>query len=89
VVPLYDTAYETTYWIEVIATGFEDLLDAPFSVELYALEVEVDDLIHATEVASEYGESVLFGYGASQARAALRRQRAEENDADGTTYTPE
>jgi hypothetical protein len=89
VVPLYDTAYETTYWIEVIASGFEDALDRPFCVELYALEVEIDDLLHATEVAAAYGEAVLFGYGATQARAALRRRRADENEADGTTYTPE
>jgi len=87
VVPLYDMAYTTTYWIEVIASGFEDLLDRPFSVELYAVDVEVDDLIHATEVATEYGESVLFGYESGNARAALRRMRADDND-QGSTYRP-
>ncbi len=77
VVPLYDMAYATTYWLEVIASGFVDLLDAPFSVELYAVDVDVDDLIHATEVAESYGEHVLFGYDASNARAALRRKAAD------------
>jgi len=88
VVPLYDMAYSTTYWLEVIASGFADLLDGPFSVELYAVNVDVDDLIHATEVAREYGDSVLFGYESGNARAALRRMRAEESD-QGSTYRPE
>jgi len=80
VVPLYDTAYGTTYWIETIAKGFESLLDTPFSVELYAVDVDIDDLLRAAEVADAYGESVLFGYDASNARAALRRLTAESND---------
>jgi hypothetical protein len=86
VVPLYDTAYETTYWIETIASGFEDALNAPFSVELYAVNVDVENLLHAAEVADEYGEDVYFGYEASNARAALRRLGAEERD--GKSFGP-
>jgi hypothetical protein len=78
VVPLYDTHYGTTYWLETIASGFRDRLDTPLSVELYAVQVEVDDLIHAAEVAAEYGDAVLFGYDASNARAALRRLNADD-----------
>ena len=78
VVPLYDTHYGTTYWLETIASGFADRLETPFSVELYAVDVEIDDLIHAAEVAGAYGESVVFGYEASNARAALRRMGADE-----------
>jgi hypothetical protein len=88
VVPLYDMAYSTTYWLEVIASGFVDALETPFSVELYAVNVDLENLGKAVDVAAEYGESVLFGYEASQARALLRRRRAEEND-EGTTYTPD
>ncbi|GAB3037942.1 hypothetical protein [Natronobiforma cellulositropha] len=77
VIPLYDLAYATTYWLEVIASGFQSALETPFSVELYAVDVDIDDLIHATEVAAAYGEGVLFGYDASNARAALRRLRAD------------
>jgi hypothetical protein len=80
VVPLYDMAYATTYWLEVIASGFRDATDIPVSVELYAVNVDVDDLIGAAEVADEYAESVLFGYDASNARAALRRMRADERE---------
>jgi hypothetical protein len=87
VVPLYDMAYSTTYWLEVLAKGFEDELDRPFSVELYAVNVDVDDLVHATEVAAEYGERVLFGYDASNARATVRRMRADARD--GREFGPE
>jgi len=86
VVPLYDTAYGTTYWLETIASGFADRLEEPFSVELYAINVDIDDLIHATEVAGTYGESVLFGYEAANARAAIRRMRADERD--GVSHGP-
>ncbi|WP_226023453.1 hypothetical protein [Halomicrobium salinisoli] len=87
VVPLYDMAYTTTYWVEVLASGFADLLSTPFSVELYAVDVDVDDLIDVAEVAAEYGESVLFGYDASNARATLRRMTADARD--GKQFGPE
>ena len=84
VVPLYDTHYGTTYWLETIAKGFESALEAPFSVELYAVDVDVDALVHAAEVADEYAENVLFGYDASNAAAALRRWKADARD--GVTH---
>jgi hypothetical protein len=89
VVPLYDVHYGTTYWLETIAKGFETRLaevDVDLSIELYAVNVDVDDLIHATEVASKYGKDVFFGYDASNAAAALRRMRADAED--GKTFSP-
>jgi hypothetical protein len=89
VVPLYDLHYGTTYWLETIAKGFETRLaglDVDFSVELYAVNVDVDDLIHAAEVAGAYGKDVLFGYDASNAAAALRRMRADAEE--GETFRP-
>jgi len=86
VVPLYDTAYGTTYWLEVIASAFADRLDRPFTVELYAVDVDVDALIHAAEVAAAYADGVLFGYDASTARAAIRRMQAEGRE--GTSHGP-
>jgi len=89
VVPLYDIHYSTTYWLETIASGFQDLLgwspetsDAgtPFSLELYAVDVDVDNLVHATEVAESYAQDVFFGYDASNAQAAIRRKNADERD---------
>ena len=87
VVPLYDTYYGTTYWLETIAKGFESALSTPFSIELYAVNVDVDNLVHAAEVAEAYGKDVIFGYDASNASAALRRMRADQRD--GATYGPE
>ncbi len=84
VVPLYDTAYGTTYWLETIAKGFESALETPFNIELYAVNVDVDNLIHALEVAEEYAEGVFFGYEASNGRAALRRMQADQRD--GVTH---
>lgn len=73
VVPLYDMAYSTTYWLEALATGFRDRLDVPFSIELYAVNVEVDALARAAEVAGAYAETVLFAYDAANGRAAIQQ----------------
>jgi hypothetical protein len=83
VVPLYDTAYGTTYWLETIAKGFESRLadvDARLGIELYAVEVDVDALGHTTEVAEAYADAVYFGYDASNAAATIRRLRADRRD---------
>jgi predicted HD phosphohydrolase len=87
VVPIYDMAYSTTYWLEVIASGFQDLLSKPFSVELYAVDVDIDNLSKAVEVAQTYADDVLFGYDASNARATLRRMDADSRD--GVSFGPE
>ena len=98
VVPLYDLDYGTTYWLETVARGFRTALggdyrldgeapDTPFSVELYAVDVDVDNLIHAAEVADTYAKDVLFGYDAAQASAAIRRKNADEQA--GKSYGPE
>ena len=85
VVPLYDMAYSTTYWLQTIASGFESLLDSPFSIELYAVDVDLDNLVKAAEVADHFAKDVFFGYDAANARAAVRRLTASE----GETYTPD
>ncbi len=81
VVPLYDTAYGTTYWLESIASGFADRLDAPLAIELYAIQVDVDALVRAARVAHAYAATVLFAYDASNARAAVRRIQDKNDDA--------
>ena len=98
VVPLYDTEYATTYWLESIARGFRTRLggdydvhgappETPFSLELYAVEVGVDELVHATEVAETYAKDVFFGYDANNAAAALRRKDADGRD--GEVHRPD
>jgi len=98
VVPLYDLDYGTTYWLESLARGFRTALggdyslngnepETPFSVELYAVDVDIDNLIHAAEVTDTYAKDVLFGYDAAQASAAIRRKNADQRE--GESYGPE
>ena len=87
VVPIYDMAYSTTYWLEILAQGFVDELVTPFSIELYAVDVDPDALGKATEVAGAYAKDVLFGYDASNARATLRRFEADARE--GKRFEPE
>jgi hypothetical protein len=82
VVPLYDTEYATTYWLEILASGFADLLETDFAVELYAAGVDIDPLVKATEVVSEYADDVIFGYDSSTARATLRRMQADAREGE-------
>ncbi|MFC7233206.1 hypothetical protein ACFQMM_20960 [Saliphagus sp. GCM10025308] len=80
VVPLYDMGYTTTYWLETIAKGFESALETPFSIELYAVNVDLENLCQAAEVAGHYGNDVIFGYEAGNARAAVRRLQADQRE---------
>ncbi len=85
VVPLYDPYYATTYWLDVIAGGFRDAVDAAdLAVELYAVNVDIDALLDAVSVVSEHVDDVYFGYDAGIARAAIRRIEAEA--ASGMTF---
>ncbi|MEF8780618.1 MAG: hypothetical protein V5A46_08055 [Haloferacaceae archaeon] len=99
VVPIYDLHYGTTYWLESIARGFRSRLggaydpdgDPPstlFSIEVYAVDVDVENLVRAVDVADRYACDVFFGYDASQAAATIRRRRADDSDA-GETYRPD
>jgi len=98
VVPLYDTAYGTTHWLESLARGFRSRLggaydpdgpepETPLAIELYAVDVDIDALVAAAEVASRYVGDVLFGYDAGNAAAAIRRRAADARD--GETHRPD
>lgn len=75
VVPLYDLAYKTTYWLEAIASGFETrLTSAALGVELYGIDIDLDRLVHAVDVADAYASSVYVAYDADAARAVANRR---------------
>ncbi|MFP4627480.1 MAG: hypothetical protein ACLFMX_00645 [Halobacteriales archaeon] len=71
VVPIYDLAYTTTYWLEVLASGFADRLRSPFIVELYGPEVDPDRLRHAMAVADAYATGVAVAYDDDRAVEAV------------------
>ncbi|WP_330631583.1 hypothetical protein [Halocatena halophila] len=87
VIPIYDMAYSTTYWLESLAKGFVSRLKTPFSIELYAVDVDVDALGKATTVAQAYAKDVLFGYDASNAQATIRRLDADARDGKSFSHT--
>ncbi|MFB6094269.1 MAG: hypothetical protein ABEJ77_04955 [Halanaeroarchaeum sp.] len=82
VVTLYDTEYGTTYWLESLAKGFADRLSVPFSIELLAADVPVDNLVRAARVADHYAEHVYFGYDGNNASATIRRLDAETREGE-------
>lgn len=86
VVPLYDLEYGTTYWLEALAGGFASRLSGPVSIELYAVDIELTNLVKATQVADAVADTVYFGYDAGTARGAIRRIRADATEGD--TYGP-
>lgn len=73
VVPIYETHYDTTHWLETLALGFEDNLDKPFYVELYAPNIEMENLVKAARVALEHADGVLFAYDDESASEAKRK----------------
>ncbi len=63
VLPIYDLAYSTTYWLEVLARGFVDrLAPTPWLLELYGLDVAEAALGRAVDVAAFYADRVVIAY---------------------------
>lgn len=87
VIPLYDQAYSSPYWVETLATGFASRLSTPFSVELFASDSSIDSLVSVSEILEPVASSVVYGYDGAQARATVRRIRANEHA--GTTHYPD
>jgi hypothetical protein len=90
VVPLYDPAYATTYWLEAIAGGFQERLaphDIRLAIELYAVDVRIDALITAMQTVEPFADELILGYDSSTATAAVRRMQADARA--GHAYTPE
>jgi hypothetical protein len=89
VVPLYDPAYATTYWLETIAGGFRERLadyDIRLAIELYAVDVRIDALIDAMQAVDPVADEIILGYDSSIATAAVRRLRADATA--GSAYAP-
>lgn len=62
IVPIYDLAYSTTYWVEDLAYSFCKQLKKPFYVELYAgyPKPTIENLLGALAIASDYADGVIL-----------------------------
>lgn len=63
-VPLCSLSYETTYWVETLARGFDRELadlDAELTFQLSAEDVDVDRLTDLARQVEPYADAVVFG----------------------------
>jgi hypothetical protein len=62
VVPIYDLAYSTTYWLETLAYGFYNQLKKPLYIELYATTQgpKLKNLLAAIVAVSEYADGIIL-----------------------------
>ena len=62
VVPLYDVAYLTTYWVETLAYDFYRQLEKPLYIELYAghPRPKIKNLLEAIVAISKYADGVIL-----------------------------
>jgi uncharacterized lipoprotein YddW (UPF0748 family) len=62
IVPIYDLAYSTTYWLETLAFDFSKNLQKPFYVELYASNPgpKIKNILTAIVSVSNYTDGVIL-----------------------------
>ena len=61
-VPIYDLAYSTTYWLETLALDFRKQLEKPLYIELYASNPrpEIKNILAAIVSVSNYVDEVIL-----------------------------
>ena len=61
-VPIYDIAYSTTYWLETLALDFCKQLEKPLYIELYASDPgpKLKNLLSAIVAVSNYADAVIL-----------------------------
>jgi hypothetical protein len=61
-VPIYDLAYSTTYWLETLAFGFSKQLEKPLYIELYASYPgpKIKNILSAIVSVSNYADGVIL-----------------------------
>lgn len=68
VVPIYDLAYATTYWVEVLASAFRERVAKPLFIELYGLSIPEEKLQKAALVAGTYADGIVIAYDTDLAK---------------------
>ncbi len=61
-VPIYDMAYSTTYWLETLALDFSKQLEKPLYIELYASDPgpKIKNILSAMVSVSNYADGVIL-----------------------------
>jgi hypothetical protein len=61
-VPIYDTAYSTTYWLETLALDFSKQLQKPLYIELYASDSgpKIKNILAAILAVSNYVDGIIL-----------------------------
>ena len=61
-VPIYDLAYSTTYWLETLALDFKKQLPKPLYIELYASNArpKLKNLLSAIVAVSNYADGIIL-----------------------------
>lgn len=72
-IPIYDKSYSATYWVEILVNAFRERLNAPFYIELYAEEPEVENLRKAAFKAWGGSHGIIFAYGVQKAVRVMNR----------------
>lgn len=75
VLPLYDTAYSTTYWVEVLARYFRRRVRIPLYIELYAGHPRppTKNILKAMNSVSKYCDGIIFATYNTSIAEELRR----------------
>jgi hypothetical protein len=62
IVPLYDLAYSTTYWLETLAYAFNKKLSKPLYIELYATKPgpKLKNLLMAIVAVANYADGIIL-----------------------------
>jgi hypothetical protein len=84
-VPLYDLAYSTTYWLENLAYGFHKQLEKPLYVELYASKPgpKLKDILKTMVAVSDYVEGVILATHDAQLSRQIQERLVKDEEFTG------
>ena len=62
IIPLYDTSYSITYWMETLVRSFRKQIKAPIYIELYAghPKPSIKNVIKVMSLLSNYSDGIIF-----------------------------
>jgi len=81
-VPLYDLAYSTTYWLETLVYDFYNQLEKPLYIELYAANPgpKLKNLLSAIVSVSNYADGVILATHDSCLTKEIQDRLAKNNE---------